>query len=404
MLKYYNQQILKDIANDYDSMVSLLEKWVNINSHSDNLIGLTEMMAALKQAFAPLGGIMEEIPLPSRRIINRKGEALLLPLGKALHIQKHPDAPFKLFFGGHMDTVFSISHPFQKAAKLGKDRLNGPGAADMKGGLVILRETLKALENSPCQGKIGWEVLINPDEELGSPGSSPLFEKFAKRNDFGLIFEPAFPDGALAGPRKGSANYTLLSKGRSVHAGRDFFEGRNAIAALSHIVNEITELSNQERGITVNVGILEGGEAPNIVPDHAFCRFNIRAWNPEDFTEIKSHIESIIRQWNQKEGHDLTLYEDTGAPPKPLDKKMVSLFEMLSTCGQALGLTLKAVPSGGVCDGSRLYAWGLPNIDTLGVVGGGLHTSEEYAVLPSLMERSQLAVLFVFMLYENWQK
>jgi glutamate carboxypeptidase len=257
--------------------------------------------------------------------------------------------------------------------------------------------TLKALENSIYQGKIGWEVLITPDEELGSPASHKLFNPMAKRNHIGLIFEPAYADGSIVDSRKGSFNYTVISKGRSAHAGRDFFDGFNAILPLAQFALLAAELSNKKTGITLNIGSLKGGEAANVIPDMAICKLNIRAWDQEQLLEAKLSLESIIARLNKTLGSPLSLHEDTFAPPKPCDENIQSLLQILSQAAVLLGFNFQTHSSGGVCDGSRLYAEGLPNIDTLGIVGGGLHTTEEFALLPSLIERTQLATLFVLL-------
>jgi glutamate carboxypeptidase len=397
MLKKSYQKILDTIASDYNEMTSLLEQWVNVNSHGENLAGLTEMMTLLKQSFSSLKGQMTEISLPPRQVITRKGENLPASLGKALHIRKHPSAPIQIFFGGHMDTVYPLSSLFQKASKIDNNTLKGPGVADMKGGLVIMLKTLQMLEKNSSDGKIGWEVLINPDEEMGSPGSRFLFKDCAERNNVGLIFEPSFADGGFVGPRKGSTNYTIVSKGRSAHAGRDFFEGSNAITALAKFVILASELTDREKGITVNIGSIDGGEAINTVPDLAIARMNIRAWHQDQWIKIKNDLESILATLNQMDGPHLTLHENTTAPPKPFDRNIESLFNSLAQCAQLINLDFQVKPSGGVCDGSRLYAEGLPNIDTLGIVGGELHTENEYAFLPSLIERTQLATLLVLL-------
>src|SRR5262249_7478016 len=150
----------------------------------------------LKAAFTPLHADMQQIALSPRVIINAKGDESFAPLGNCLMLRKHPAAFIQVFLGGHMDTVFSTSSPFQKAVRSDDTTLHGPGAADMKGGLVVMLKALQALESSPYAGEIGWTVLVNADEELGSPGSRDLLKECASQCQLGLIFEPAYPDGA----------------------------------------------------------------------------------------------------------------------------------------------------------------------------------------------------------------
>ena len=213
---------LNTINGQQRTMMSLLRSWAAINSESENLSGLSQMIAALEMQFLSLGGHMQRIDLPPRSTIAIDGSPITIPHGQALHITKRPEAPIQIFLGGHMDTVYSPSHPFQKAEDLSENILRGPGVADMKGGLIVMLTALKAFENHPSSKNVGWEILINPDEEIGSIGSEQLFVAAAQRNHLGLIFEPSFADGALVSDRKGSANFSVVAKGLAAHAGRDF--------------------------------------------------------------------------------------------------------------------------------------------------------------------------------------
>lgn len=364
-------------------MVPLLESWARISSGSEDLAGLQEMLLAIKEAFAPIGGKMQEIPLPPRQRIGSNGEIIKSPLGKALSIIKHPNAPVRVFFGGHMD----VAVPGWETERLDEHTLKGPGVADMKGGLVVMLKALEALEESPDAGKIGWEVLINPDEEIGSVGSRALFADIAQRNQVGLIFEPTLPNGKLAGARKGSANFTAVARGKAAHAGRDFFDGKNAISALARFIVRAEDLTDVKKETTVNVGQIEGGGPVNIVPEFAICRLNIRM--KEGMDDLKAKLEQIAKD----EG--VTLYQDSERPPKPFDDNTHHFFELLQSCAKELGLELGWEPTGGVCDGNNLSAAGLPTIDTLGVVGGKIHTTEEYVHLPSLQEKADLTAAFL---------
>lgn len=383
------------INSQKDSMIALLEKWVNINSWSENPLGLMQMLAELQCAFAPLGGNMKCIPLPKRTIINSTGEVTELPIGEAIQIIKHPEALIKIFLSGHMDTVYSPDCPFQTAERLHDNLLRGPGAADMKGGLVVLLKSLEALERSPWAGKIGWEVIINPDEEIGSPGSEPLFVEGANQAQIGLIFEPSFTDGALVSSRKGSANYTLVVKGKSAHAGRDFQLGRNAISLLARFIVEADRLTDVEKGNTINIGHIEGGGPVNIVPNLAICRFNVRMIDDKNLAFFEENLHQIVQRLNLTDGLSLTLYENSVRGPKPFDEKHQSLFETVKACGEEIGIHIKWKPSGGVCDGNILSSYGVPTIDTLGVIGGNIHTYEEYMQLDSLVERTMLTSLLL---------
>lgn len=392
---------LNKIETQQQSMLELLEHWANINSSSDNLEGLATMLSEIRKSFLPLGGNIEEIPLRPTQSIDSVGRIYDSPHGNALHIQKHLNAPIKVFLGGHMDTVFPREGPFQKTTRIDSNTLNGPGVADMKGGLVVLLKALEILEASEFAGIIGWEVLINPDEEVGSLGSEPLLSSCAKRNQIGLIFEPAFYDGSLVSSRKGSANFTIVARGRPAHAGRDFYLGRNAISAMSRFILKAELLNDKAKGITVNIGQISGGVASNIVPDLCICHFNLRVSNPEDLRISFDQLQSVIAEINKEEGLSLSLYTHHSRLPKPFDEKNSSLFDQISHCAKELGVDLQCKPSGGVCDGNLLSSLGLPVIDTLGVIGGNLHTPDEYMVIDSLVQRTQLTALFLMQLADG---
>lgn len=383
------------IDTEYPQMVALLQQWTNIHSGSGNLQGLSTMMEALTSAFSPLGGTVEQISLPPRTKVFLDGTAKRVPLGKALSITKRPNSPKQVLLGGHMDIAYGENYPLQSFEMINDLTLKGRGSADMKGGLIILINTLKTLERSPYAAETGWQVLINPDEEIGSLGSAPLFKQAAKHHQFGMLFEPSYSDGSLVSSRKGSSNFTLYIEGKAAHAGRDFFEGRNALTAAAKFALAAESLTNRDKEITVNIGALESHGVVNIVPDKALCRFNIRVKTAEDLEELKITFNSMISQGNAQEGIKMILIQETENFPKIFDPKTEQLFLALRLCAQTLGFNLNWRPSGGVCDGNVLANAGLPTVDTLGVVGGNLHTSEEYVLLSSLKERSKLSALLL---------
>lgn len=383
------------LENQKEEMIALVEQWANINSSSHNFEGLSQMLDLLTKAFSSLNCHIEQIPLPKRIKIDAKGGQTKEEGGIAFRAFKHLDAPISVLLGGHMDTVFSKNSPFQKAKRVNADILCGPGVADMKGGLVVLLKALEALENSSSAGKIGWEVIINPDEELGSPGSENLWRESAKKHAFGLLFEPSFPDGSIVIERKGSANFTVIAKGKAAHAGRDFHLGRNAITALSAFILEAEKLNDNEKGITLNIGFIEGGGPVNIVPDLAMCRINVRIKSAFELDMVRKKLHSLIAAANQKDGTILTLYEETARLPKHFDESHQQLYKKIEEAASELNMILSTTASGGVCDGNILSQEGLPNIDTMGVIGGNIHTHEEYLLTDSLVERAKLTAYFL---------
>ena len=354
------------------------------------------MASAIQKEFSVFNEKIELLDLPAMEIINLNGDPESKLLGRALKIRKRPSAPKQALLVIHMDTVYPPDGTTGNQVTLvDNNTLKGPGVTDAKGGIVVMLKALEVLERSPFKDQVGWTVLINPDEEIGSPGSRDLLQELAKQSTLGLVFEPALPNGDLVGERKGSGNFTLVIRGRAAHAGRDIHLGRNAIEVMAECILKIRSLQSQRPGLTVNVGMVEGGKALNVVPDIAIVRFNIRIEKQEDEAHVWVGLKSILKDFEKKDGISLELHGGFFAPPKMVDGKTRKLFEEVKKSAAELGLSLDWQPSGGVCDGNRLAAAGLPNIDTLGVRGGGIHSSNEYLNLDSLTERAKLTALIL---------
>jgi glutamate carboxypeptidase len=280
--------------------------------------------------------------------------------------------------------------------------IRGPGVTDAKGGLAVMLVALEACTRFGSADRLRWEVFINADEELGSPGSAPLLADAAARHDVGLLFEPALDEaGTLAGARKGSGNFTVVIRGRAAHAGRHFAEGRNAVVAAARLATACHALNDSGRGVTVNVAALHGGEGFNVVPDLAVLRLNARVATAADADWLSARLAELVAEANAAEGFSASLHGGFHCPPKPFDGLTRSLFDRVRACGDELSLTLIAEPTGGVCDGNKLAAAGLPTLDTLGVRGGGIHSPDEYLVVASLAERAKLTALVLADLAER---
>lgn len=394
----YHQQ-LAWIDAQRDRMCQLVRRWAAINSGTGHLEGLARLAGQLSDAFAVLGGRSRLVDLAGAGDVDGAGEVCTRPLAKAIHITKRAGAPIRVFLGIHMDTVFGVDHPFQAVRSLDDNTLVGPGVADAKGGLAVMLVALEALERSGLAEPLGWEVLINPDEEIGSPGSASLLTQCAKRTHLGLVFEPALADdGTLAAARGGSGNFTAVVRGKAAHAGRHFHLGRNAIEATAGLISSLSALNGHVEGAIVNVGRVEGGGPVNIVPDLAICRFNIRINDTPAGRQIDKHLKRIIGEVRRREGISVKLHGGWTSPPKPLDDATAKLFDCITACGEDLGLSVGRQATGGVCDGNKLAAAGLPTVDTLGPRGGLIHSDGEYLLLDSLTERAKLSALLLMKL------
>lgn len=384
------------IHTQHDVLLSRLKHWVEINTYSLNVQGLQKLAEVLRSSFEILGSSMTSHSLSPINRIDQEGSSQSLPLGPVLVMRKRPHARKMILLGGHFDTVYPPDHPFQNIDETHSNRWKGPGIADMKGGIAILLTALEALERSPFAENIGWEVILNPDEEIGSPGSAFLFKEAAQRNDCGILFEPSFPDGAFVHQRKGSATFTVNVYGKAAHVGRDFDQGRSAVFALAHYIHRLDALKNQG-DLTINVAELEGKGPVNIIPPFARCRLNLRASNPSDLIETSKKLQILAHEC-ESDGIRIQIYLETFRNPKPFDPNTIPLYEAFSLCAGELNLPFHLRETGGVCDGNILAEAGLPTFDTAGAIGGGLHTPDEYLICSSLVERAKLTTLFLFKL------
>lgn len=381
---------------DKEALANRVIEWSNINSGSFNIPGLQRMAAVLTQAFKELDAEGNIFSLPPMEQVDVSGATQRIDLGPMLRFWKRPYAPIQVLLVGHMDTVFGVDHPFQRATRINSAIINGPGVADMKGGLCVMLEALKLFEQDAQAHQLGWEVLINSDEEIGSLGSSTFLAERAKSHQIGLVFEPAMDEkGTLAGARKGSGKFTVVVHGRAAHAGRHFQDGRNAITCMAKIISAIDALNGQRKDVTINVGEVQGGEAVNVVPPLAICRLDVRILQLEDTAWVQEQLTNIMAGINQIEGYKVELHGGFTRKPKSITGKTEKLYQLVQEVGAELGQALGWQPSGGCSDGNNLSEAGLPNVDTLGVCGGAIHSNKEYLLVDSLVARAQLTAFIL---------
>ena len=363
----------------------LLISWAEINSGSDHFAGLDRMRAALAAAFATLpGATIEHIALAGTP-------------AKILRVSVRPHAPRQLLLSGHYDTVYGAGHPFQRCTLLDDATLRGPGVADMKGGLVVLLAALREFEKTPHTARLGYEILLTPDEETGSAASRPVLEAAAtsKRFAFALIFEPARANGNLVKSRKGTGIFTLTVHGRAAHAGRDPGAGRNAILALCALLPQIDALNRELPGLMLNLGAIRGGGAANVVPDLASADIGVRITHAKDEADFRHRIAELLAPFNDRDGYRAELTGRFNRGPKVATPFEEELFAAWQACARGLGATLDWQHVAGGSDGNLLSAAGLPNLDGLGPVGDHLHSPDEFIHLPSLAERAHIAAVFL---------
>ncbi len=379
------------------AMLRQVEAWAAVNSGSRNLSGLARVATMVGDAFAVLPGEIRLVDPAPVDAIDALGRPFELPHGQHLHLTVRPEAPLQILLTGHMDTVFGVDHPFQALTWLDAGTLGGPGVADMKSGIAIMLAALQAVEASPLANTIGYEVVLNSDEEVGSLASAGLLAQAARGKSAALTFEPsALPDGTLAGARPGSGNFSFTVRGRSAHAGRNPEDGRNALIAAADLALRLNGAAGPS--LSVNPAKIDGGGPNNVVPDLAILRVNLRPATVADQARAQALIEASVAEVAAH--HDVTIdvHGHFARPPKPMTPELEALFGVVRQAGSDLGQAIEWKSTGGVCDGNNIAACGIPVIDTMGARGGSIHSMEEYLIVDSLSERAALSALTILRL------
>jgi glutamate carboxypeptidase len=367
-----------------------LIEWAEINSGSGHPAGLARMADRLETALRSLTPAVRRLPVG--------------PDGArhVLEARLRPEAPHQILCSGHYDTVYEPDSPFQNCRRLDAGRLQGPGVADMKGGLVVLLAALNAFEQTPAAAALGFTILLTPDEEIGSAASRALLEAAAPHHQLGLIFEPARESGDIVHSRKGTGIFRIACHGRAAHAGRAPETGRNAILALAEYLLALKSLPEELPGLMLNVGRIHGGGTVNVVPDFAEAELNARSASTTTAEAFARRLHELAAPWNHRDGYRFEITGQFNRPAMEGTPQAEALFPPLQTCATDLGLPpFDWVHVGGGSDGNLLQAAGLPCLDGLGAIGGALHSPDEYIELPSLTQRAQLSALFLHRLADG---
>ncbi|GGC37249.1 hypothetical protein GCM10011371_25870 [Novosphingobium marinum] len=363
--------------------------WASVNSGTANLDGVAVMAERLGDAFSELPGDVSLVdPEPVDKVAP-DGSTVPIRHGRHLVVRVRPDADRRVLLTGHMDTVFPKDHVFQSSQWIDEDTLNGPGTADMKGGLSLMLEGLLAFERtSPA---LGYDVMINSDEETGSKSSASLIADLAKGKLAALTYEPALPGGIMARARPGSGNFAAIVHGKSAHAGRNPEEGRNALVAASDLAQRL--FAARRDGLSVNPARIEGGAVNNTVPDLAVLHFNMRPRTPGDEAEAHAIIDDAVTAVSEAHDVGIDLHGNFGRPPKPISAQADRLFALVREAAADLGEPMEWKDTGGVCDGNNIAACGVPVLDTMGACGGLIHSPDEFMLKSSLAPRARLTAL-----------
>lgn len=380
---------MKEFLNSKEEdMLNLLEKLVNIDSSSNNKVGVDEVGALLSSRYESLGftaKIVEE---------NELGNHLILS-------SKDSTSP-EILLVAHMDTVFPEGTAQERPFTIEEGRAYGPGVADMKASQVTLLYALTALAEKDSAALENVVVLLTSDEEIGSPTSKVLIEKHAENKHYALIMEAARPDGSLVTERRGSGSFVLNITGQAAHAGIETEDRRSAIEELAQKIVKLHALTDVKKGISVNVGVIEGGTTVNTVASSASAHVDLRISKYEQAKWLEKKVAAIC-EVPDVEGTTIELTGGIERMPLVLNEENTALLEVVQGVGQELGIEVTDVASGGGSDASFTSAVGVATIDGLGPIGGNAHTAEEYMEISSLTERAALLAAVIDRLTEMKQ-
>lgn len=390
------RQLIQWIQSREQDMVALLETITNINSGSLNKAGMAQIAQIFARELTDLGFATRSLPGGLIEIPHCPGSAPGFDVADHL-LASRSGSGTRLLLMGHMDTVFPPESPFQEFS-LENGIVRGPGVFDMKGGLVAMLYALKALNEFDLLQEKTVSVLLNSDEEIGSLSSRPYLEEQARQHDYGLVFEGSVDNNQIR-QRKGLGQARLVVNGRAAHAGAAHQDGRSAIRELAYKIIEMENMTDYEAGLTVNVGLVTGGEARNTVAPCAEATVDLRYPLPEQGAAARAQFQTIgATQYSvpaNSEDLNTEVWVRLHRPPKIPTPASDRLLYRAVSIGALLGEQIGIADSGGGTDGSLTQAVGLPTLDSLGLIGGGAHSPREQADLDSLVQVTRRAAILI---------
>ncbi len=334
-------------------------------------------------------------------------------------VQRHPHAEFgddlvarlpgtgqaRILLLGHSDTVFPTGTALERPMTIHEDKVLGPGTCDMKAGLLTGIYALEVLRAIGFEDFKSISYLCVSDEEIGEERHSrPLIRSEARKADVALTLEAARENGDIVSSRKGLCWYVVEAFGKSAHPGVEPEKGHNAIVALAHQIIALRTLNGLKPGMTVNTGYVEGGTAPNVVPDYARIRVDLRAHSKDDMEEFEDAFREQLAN-TELPGVKLAFRAEEGSfcPPMERTHAVVKLEKLARKAAQELGFEVNASFTGGVSDANIAADEGIPVLDGLGPIGGLDHSPDEYIELNSIVPRTSLLAKLILAVSQREQ-
>ena len=372
---------VKSFINDQrDSLISLLEKLTEAESPSANPESHDSVRRILSSALMDVGYVVKEA-----------GAA-----GATRHVYARPlersRSRGNQLLVGHYDTVWPVGTVEKRPFSVNGNVVRGPGVFDMKGGIVQIVLALRAISELDLDTPLTPVVFINADEEIGSRTSSSYVRMLARRAERAFILEPAMgEDGDIKTERKGIGRFTITVHGKAAHAGLDPKSGASAILELSHVIQTLFALNDPDKGITVNVGTIDGGIQPNVIAPHSMAVVDVRVPTVESGNAIERAIHGIQPS---TPGVRLHIEGAIGRPSMEATPRNTALWQQAKGLGQQLGLELRSVRAGGGSDGNTTSQY-TATLDGLGPVGDGAHAEHEFLYIDKTLERAALLTMLL---------
>jgi glutamate carboxypeptidase len=360
-----------------------LERLVNIDCGSYTASGVNEVADFVADALRELGANVRRVPHEPERGDHQLGD---LVIG-----QLNGSGP-RLLLIGHMDTVFDPGTAAARPYRSSGGRAYGPGVTDMKAGLLAGLHALAALLEAGEPPSVTF--VANPDEEIGSPFSTPFIRELAPEHDAALVLECARANGDIVSSRKGIADYHITFVGRAAHAGVEPEKGRSAILEAAHQVLALHALNGQWPSVTVNAGVIEGGTRPNVVAERCEIEVDLRAATVDAFDAAAAEVERIAAS-PTVDGVSVTVERIAGHPPMEKSAASARLVDLAISIAGDLGFALADAATGGASDANTCAALGVPTLDGLGPVGGDDHSVDEWLDLSSVVPRTLLLATLI---------
>jgi glutamate carboxypeptidase len=374
--------IVSYLDNRLDAFLRDLETLVNQDSGSYDKAGVDAVTAWLAERLHTLGFEVEQVPQER--------------FGNDLIARRNSRGNGRIMLLGHADTVFPPGTAAERPMSIEGDRIKGPGACDMKAGLLTGIYAVEALD------ALGWDdygavtFVVVSDEEVGERHSVEMLMREGPRHDAIFTLEAARENGDIVTARKTGCLYTVEAHGRAAHAGVEPERGRSATLAIAHVIVDTFKLNGMKPGMTVNPGEVSGGRAPNIVSEFATAHFDLRAWTAADLNHLTTEFERVAGS-QPVPGVRMVVTRDAGAGVPPMERTpgVIHLENMAIRFANELGFPLKGAATGGGSDISFAGHAGTPGLDGLGPIGGRDHGPDEYIEKSSIVPRTALLAKLV---------